>query len=83
LVFGPQVLDHEPLLTIDLTGQDEEIELPGMQGEVHRCSGCRICVVRGCLSLFGDKLPLHRLLAEHLTAEYFVKTEGRGRIVDE
>ena len=38
---------------------------------------------RGCLSLFGDKPTLHRLLAEQLTAEYFVKTEGRGRTVDE
>jgi hypothetical protein len=26
---------------------------------------------------------MHRLLAEHLTAEYRVKTEGRGRSVDE
>jgi hypothetical protein len=25
----------------------------------------------------------HRLLAEHLTAEYRVRTEGRGRTVDE
>jgi len=38
---------------------------------------------RGCLSLFGDKPALHRLLAEHLTAEYRVKTEARGRTVDE
>lgn len=38
---------------------------------------------RGCLSLFGDKPEPHRLLAEHLTAEYRVKTEGRGRTVDE
>ncbi|MEN6537119.1 MAG: terminase gpA endonuclease subunit [Bryobacteraceae bacterium] len=38
---------------------------------------------RGCLSLFGDKPDLHRLLAEHITAEYRVKTEGRGRTVDE
>ncbi len=38
---------------------------------------------RGCLSLFGDRPDLHRLLAEHLTAEYRVKTEGRGRTVDE
>jgi hypothetical protein len=37
----------------------------------------------GCLSLFGTKPETHRLLAEHLTAEYFVKTEGRGRKVDE
>jgi len=37
----------------------------------------------GCLSLFGDKPDLHRLLAEHLTAEYRVKTQGRGRTVDE
>jgi hypothetical protein len=38
---------------------------------------------RGCLSLFGDKPDRHRLFAEHLTAEYRVKTEGRGRTVDE
>jgi hypothetical protein len=25
----------------------------------------------------------HRMLAEHLTAEYRVKTEGRGRQIDE
>lgn len=38
---------------------------------------------RGCLSMFGDTPERHRLLAEHLTAEYRVKTEGRGRTVDE
>ena len=38
---------------------------------------------RGCLSLFGDGPDQHRLLAEHLSAEYRVKTEGRGRTVDE
>lgn len=37
----------------------------------------------GCLSLFGHKPEEHRLLAEHLTAEYRVRTEGRGRTVDE
>jgi phage terminase large subunit GpA-like protein len=37
----------------------------------------------GCLSLFGSKPVLHRLIAEHLTSEYRVKTEGRGRTVDE
>jgi phage terminase large subunit GpA-like protein len=38
---------------------------------------------RGALSLFGDSPEMHRLFAEHLTAEYRVKTEGRGRSVDE
>ena len=38
---------------------------------------------QGCLSLFGKTAGQHRLLAEHLTAEYRVKTEGRGRTVDE
>jgi hypothetical protein len=38
---------------------------------------------RGCLSLFGDNPDRHRLFAEHLTAEYRVRTEGRGRQVDE
>ena len=38
---------------------------------------------RGCLSLFGKEAEHHRLFAEHITAEYYVKTEGRGRTVDE
>ncbi|MEM7630349.1 MAG: terminase gpA endonuclease subunit, partial [Planctomycetota bacterium] len=37
----------------------------------------------GSLALFGHKPEVHRLLAEHLTAEFRVKTEGRGRTVDE
>jgi len=37
----------------------------------------------GGLSLFGHKPEHHRLLAEHLTSEYRVRTEGRGRTVDE
>ncbi len=36
----------------------------------------------GCLSIFGRKAVRHRLFAEHLTAEYRVRTEGRGRTVD-
>ena len=38
---------------------------------------------RGCLSCFGTSPETHRLFAEHVTAEYFVKTQGRGRTVDE
>ena len=38
---------------------------------------------RGCLSLWGRRPDIHQLLAEHLTAEYKVRTEGRGRVVDE
>jgi len=37
----------------------------------------------GCLSIFGSNPPQHRLFGEHLTAEYRVQTEGRGRTVDE
>lgn len=37
----------------------------------------------GSLSLFGRDETTHRLLAEHLTAEYRVKTEARDRTVDE
>ncbi|MFG0243639.1 MAG: terminase gpA endonuclease subunit [Phycisphaerales bacterium JB054] len=37
----------------------------------------------GSLSLFGHKPERHHLLAEHLTSEYRVKTQGRGRTVDE
>lgn len=38
---------------------------------------------RGCLSIYGSNPDRHRLLAEHLVAEYPVRTEARGRIVDE
>jgi hypothetical protein len=38
---------------------------------------------KGSLSLFGQKPETHRLFAEHLTAEFRVRTEGRGRTVDE
>jgi phage terminase large subunit GpA-like protein len=37
----------------------------------------------GSLTLFGDRNTDHRLLAEHLTAEYSIRTEGRGRVLDE
>ena len=37
----------------------------------------------GSLTIFGDKRANHRRLAEHITAEYWVKTEGRGRVVHE
>jgi len=37
----------------------------------------------GCLSLFGRQGIEHQLLADHLTAEYRVRTEARGRTVDE
>jgi len=38
---------------------------------------------KGCLSFYGRHPALHQLIAEHLTAEYRVKTVGRGRTVDE
>ncbi len=38
---------------------------------------------KGCLSLFGRNSGRHQLLAEHITAEYRVRTEARGRIIDE
>ncbi len=38
---------------------------------------------RGCLSLFGTSPEHNRLFSEHLTAEYRVATQGRGRTVDE
>lgn len=37
----------------------------------------------GCLSLYGRSQQAHRMLADHLTAEVPVPTEGRGRKVDE
>ncbi len=37
----------------------------------------------GGLALFGRRPEDHQLLAEHLTSEYRVRTEARGRVVDE
>lgn len=38
---------------------------------------------KGSLTLYGRIPGAHQLFAEHLTAEYRVKTQGRGRTVDE
>jgi len=38
---------------------------------------------RGCLSIYGKKASVHKLLAAHLTAEYRIRVEANGRIVDE
>jgi hypothetical protein len=37
----------------------------------------------GCLSLYGHNAERHRLFAEHCTAEYRIRTSGRGRELDE
>lgn len=37
----------------------------------------------GCLSLFGDSPEAHRMLADHLVAEYRVATTAKGRTVEE
>jgi len=38
---------------------------------------------KGSLTLFGKDPLTHRLLADHLTSEFRVRVEGRGRAVDE
>ena len=46
----------------------------------------RLAVAMGdksSLAFYGRQPQLHQLMAEHLTAEYRVKTIGRGRTVDE
>ena len=37
----------------------------------------------GSLTLYGRNSTRHRMLADHVTAEYMIRTEGRGRTVDE
>lgn len=37
----------------------------------------------GALTVFQGSEKRHRLLADHLTSEFFVRTQGRGREVDE
>lgn len=39
----------------------------------------------GCLTLYGREPLIHELLAEHLTAEYYIATEAKtsGRVVNE
>lgn len=38
---------------------------------------------KGCLSIWGGKGTLHRMLGGHVTAEYRVPTQAKGRQVDE
>lgn len=38
---------------------------------------------RGCLSIFADRPGQHRMFAERVASEYFVRTEGRGQTVHE
>lgn len=38
---------------------------------------------RGSWTLFGGPKTDHRMLADHLTSEAYIRTEGRGRTVDE
>jgi hypothetical protein len=38
---------------------------------------------RGSMSFYGKRPSRHRMLADHLLAEYYVPTEGRGRKVNE
>lgn len=44
---------------------------------------CQALGEKGALTLFGERPAEHRLLADHLCAEYRVKTSGRGREVEE
>lgn len=37
----------------------------------------------GCVSLFGEDPKVHQLIADHLTAEYFVPTTANSRTVNE
>lgn len=37
----------------------------------------------GCFSLYGTSPMIHEMYSEHMTAEYSVRVQGRGRIVDE
>jgi hypothetical protein len=36
---------------------------------------------RGCYSLYGTQHANHQLLGDHLSAEFRVETQGRGRTV--
>ena len=38
---------------------------------------------KGAITLYGKKPVLYRLLGEHLASEYSVRTQGRGRVVNE
>ena len=38
---------------------------------------------KGSLTIWGDKPARHRMLADHIMAEYCIRTEGQGRTVDE
>jgi hypothetical protein len=60
--------------------QSDMVKLKWCRSSINKHTG-RIKAVFRCLSLFGE--CDHRLLADHLTAEYRQQTQGRGRTVDE
>jgi len=79
--------------TGDRVGEDWRIPAPLGRGAIrhivydanHWKSHCNTALLlppgeRGCLQLFD--LANHKLVAEHLTSEYYVKVTGRGRTVD-
>jgi len=46
-------------------------------------SRLKMAIVDKGINIYGDAKTNHELLFEHLTAEYSVRTTGRGRVVDE
>jgi hypothetical protein len=69
---------HAVLSTFTLASSLESEAGPDTTGHFFVAMGDR-----GCLSLFGSNAETHRMLGEHLTSEYVVRTVARGRSVDE
>ncbi len=84
-VDGTLVGDHWRMDPVKKRGQIRYIhaDVNYWKSFSHRCLATPLATP-GCVSFWGSKDDTHRMWAEHIAeSEYFVRTEGRGRTVDQ
>lgn len=84
-VEGALVGDHWRMDPVKKRGQLRHIhaDVNYWKTFTHRCLATPLGTP-GCVSFWGSKPDLHRMWAEHIAeSEYFIRTEGRGRTVDQ
>ena len=84
-VDGALVGDHWRMDPVKKRGQIRYIhaDVNYWKSFSHRCLATPLATP-GCVSFWGSKDDAHRMWAEHIAeSEYFVRTEGRGRTVDQ
>lgn len=84
-VEGALVGDHWRMEPVKKRGEVRHIhaDVNYWKSFSHRCLATPL-TTPGCVAFWGAKADAHRMWAEHIAdSEYFVRTEGRGRTVDQ